>query len=325
MDHRARCLMLAASSICALAICPWLGAADVSPADVFGGGDGLGARIFWTLRVPRTMLAWCTGATFGVCGAAFQALFRNPLAEPSLLGISSGAALGAAASIRFGLASGSLAAFSMPACAFVGAICATAIITAFARASRSPSDASLLLAGVALGAICSSVIMIFQYTGGATETFRLISWTMGGVGAVGASDALYGAAPMAIALLAAAASSRELDIMTFGDEIAASRGVSPEKTRRALFVMMSLAVAAIVSKCGPIGFVGLIAPHVARAISGPRHLPLTFASAVVGGTLLLVCDTVARTVWTPIDLPVGIIISALGAPFFLWLLSARRG
>ena len=318
---------------------PWFGVRNMTPADVFGqlaaGTEeaSLEMRIFWQLRFPRALMAWCAGATFGICGMVFQALFRNPLAEPSLLGISSGAALGAAAAIRFGLVTWveSLGPFlpwlpaggAIPVYAFAGALLAVGIITSFARMARSTRDATLLLAGVAISALFSSVIMIFQYTGGAVETYRLIAWTMGGISVVGIAEGLRALPSLLISAFLALRFSTELDLITFGDEVAVTRGVALERLKRLLFVGVSLSLAIVVANCGPIGFLGLIAPHVARRLVGPRHLGLTFVTAAVGGTMLLICDTAARTVWAPADLPVGIIVSLLGAPFFIWLLFKR--
>lgn len=321
-----------ALSAAALVICPWVGAKLILPGDIFGeAASAFEQRIFWELRVPRVLLAWCAGATLGVCGALCQALFRNPLAEPSLLGVSSGASLGVAAAIRWGIAgsgtalSAALGPLALPLCAFVGASAALAIITAFARASRTTRDASLLLAGVAISSLFTSLIMIFQYTSTSTESYRLISWTLGGVSAIGIAEGLTALPPMLLSIAAAARCATELDLLTLGDDIASARGVASERVRRALFAVMAISVAAVVSKCGPIGSLGLIAPHAARRVLGPRHLPLSFASAAVGGAALAICDTASRTLWAPADLPVGIMVSALGAPFFLWLLfSATR-
>lgn len=305
---------------------PWLGVQVISPSSLFGGGASLDAKIFWQLRMPRVIMAWCAGAAFGVCGMVFQALFRNPLAEPSLLGISSGAALGAAAVIRFGIA-GFAGAIAIPTGAFVGSMMAVILISSFARMVRSSKDATLLLAGIAISSLFSSLIMIFQYTGGSVETYKLLSWTMGGINVVGPGEGMRAAPSLAVVLALALRYSTELDLITFGDEIAVTRGVELERTRRILFVGMSVSLAIVVANCGPIAFLGLIAPHVARGVVGPKHFRLAIVSAVVGGTALLTCDTAARTLWAPADLPVGIIISFLGAPFFLWLLvrPARQG
>lgn len=283
--------------------------------------DGLDARIFWTLRLPRAILGWCAGATLGVVGAVFQSTFRNRLADPSLLGVSSGAALGAAAAIRFGAAATSatlLGGVSLSAAAFVGALVVSGAISIFARRARS--GASVVLAGVAVSSVCSSLIMVFQFTSGASDTFKLVSWTMGGVYAIGTAEGLIALPAIIIALAYASARSTELDLITFGDEAASSRGVDTRSFRIGALVVMSIALAIVVSRCGPIGSLGLISPHAARRAVGHRHLPLAFASAAVGGAALVVCDTIARTIWSPLDIPVGIVISFVGAPFFLWLL-----
>jgi iron complex transport system permease protein len=255
---------------------------------------------------------------------AFQALFRNPLAEPSILGVSSGAAFGAAAAIRLGLGAGILGGFAVPASAFAGAIAAVIAILVFARMARGASGGSLLLAGVAISYMFLSTIMVFQYTGGAGESYKLLSWTMGGISVTGMREAFPGIPALVIAFFVSAMYSEELDIITFGDEIAVTKGVNLERARYALFGAMSLSVAIIVANCGPISFLGLIAPHVARRLVGSRHKLLCPCAAAVGGTALVICDTAARTLWAPSDLPVGIIISFLGAPFFLWLLFGKK-
>ncbi len=309
---------------------PWIGMQTISPAALLApDASPLELRIFWQLRLPRVLMAWCAGATFGLCGMVFQAVFRNPLAEPSLLGVSSGAALGAAAAIRFGGAGIATATLlgvgaAIPFCAFLGAMTAVAVISAFSRIARSTRDATLLLAGIAVSSIFTSLIMVFQYTGGEVESYKLLSWTMGGINVVGMGEGLRAVPALGLALALSLFFATELDLITFGDEIAATRGVALERTRRLLFAGMSLSVAIVVANCGPIAFLGLVAPHVARRLVGPRHFRLAFFSALTGGTALVLCDTAARTLWAPADLPVGIIISFLGAPFFLWLLFGPR-
>jgi iron complex transport system permease protein len=200
-----------------------------------------------------------------------------------------------------------------------------AIISAFARLVRGAKDATLLLAGVAISALFSSLIMVFQYTGGASETYKLLSWIMGGINAVGMGEGLRAVPSLVIAAALAMRYSTEMDLITFGDEIASSRGVELERTKWIMFVGISMSIAIVVANCGPVAFLGLIAPHVARRAAGPRHLGLVIPTAFVGGAALLICDTAARTLWAPADLPVGIVVSFLGAPFFLWLLFARSG
>jgi iron complex transport system permease protein len=313
-------LCIASAVVVALAA-PWFGVQGISPSDVASGG--VETRIFMQLRLPRVILAWCAGAVFGLCGMVLQALFRNPLAEPSLLGVSSGAAFGAASAIHLGLGAGLLGSVAVPACAFAGSLLAIAIITAFSRLAKSARDSSLLLAGVAISSLFSSLIMVFQYSSGAVETYRLLSWMMGGINVVGMREGLIALPSLGLSLFLSMFFATELDLVTFGDEIALTRGVELERMKRLLFAGMSLSVAIVVANCGPIGFLGLIAPHVARRLVGPRHRLLAPYTALVGGTALVVCDTAARTLWAPADIPVGIIISFLGAPFFLWLLFGR--
>ena len=307
-----------AVSLAALLVCPWLGVQNISPLDLIGESGALEAKIFWQLRVPRVLMAWCAGATFGICGMVFQAIFRNPLAEPSLLGISTGAALGAAIAIRLGLASSARIPLSVSA--FLGAMGSIMIISAFSKLVRSTKDATLLLAGVAISALFSSLIMVLQYSGGAAETYKILSWTMGGINVVGLKEGLHAIPSLLIVLALAAYYSTELDLIALGDDIASSRGVELARTKLVLFIGMSISIAIVVSNCGPVAFLGLIAPHVARNAAGPRHFWLTALTALIGATALLICDTAARTLWAPADLPVGIIVSFLGVPFFLWLL-----
>ena len=302
---------------------PWIGIERI-PLSALGDPGSLDAKIFWQLRVPRVLLAWCAGATFGICGMVFQALFRNPLAEPSLLGVSSGAALGAATVIRIGLGATVVGAFAIPMGAFLGAVMAIAVVCGLARLTRGTGDAALLLGGVAISSLFSSLIMIFQYTGGAVETYHLLSWTMGGIRVTGMGEGLRALPSLVVALGLGFFFAPELDLITCGDEIARTRGVRLETVRNALFAGTSLSVAIVVANCGPIAFIGLMAPHIARIAIGVSHRRLVLGTTLVGGTILLLCDTLARTVLAPADLPVGILISFLGAPFFLWLLFKRR-
>jgi len=318
---RRRFVLFLAVSFGALIICPWIGERNISPFELLYGGSFLEAQIFWQIRIPRAMMAWSAGAALGICGMVFQAMFRNPMAEPSLLGISSGAALGAAATIRFAPAA---AGFTLTTSAFFGAMLSTLIISTFARFVRGTKDATLLLAGVAISALFSSLIMVFQFTGGATESYRLLSWAMGGINAIGISEGLQVMPSLLIAGALAMYYSTELDLMALGDDMAASRGVELERTKRVLFIGLSMSIAVAVANTGPIAFLGLIAPHVARGAVGPRHFRLTVFTAIIGGSALLICDTVARTLWAPADIPVGIVVSFLGVPFFLWLLFINR-
>lgn len=300
-----------------LGAAPFLGA---SWLDFSGGGAAM--RIFMELRVPRVLLAWITGATLAVCGLIFQALFRNLLASPDMLGVSAGAAFGAVLYIRTGLAFSFFGLFSgLSASAFIGALAVTGAIRAAGEMRRGGmSEASLLLSGIAMNFLFGSLSMIVQYSGGYTDTFRMMRWTMGGVQAVGYSSVLAALPPLAVIFLIALSAAPELNLLAAGEAVAESRGVSVTRLRRRLFLAVSLAVGVSVAVCGPIGFVGLMVPHICRKLTGAGHRPLVFACALFGGAFLVICDTAARTLWSPAEVPVGVLTSCAGSLFFLWLL-----
>ncbi len=286
-------------SLVCLATAPFIGMQSLSLADI--ADEGSGGRILRELRIPRAILGWTTGATLSLCGMVFQALFRNSLASPDMLGVSTGAAFGAVVSIRYGL---SFTLFglisSLSVCSFLGA-----------------------MAGVAVSFLFSSLNMILQYGGGYVDTFRVMRWSMGGIQTVGFSSLGAAVPAMLLILFMAAAFSRELDLMVCGEEIAMSRGVQVERVRWLLFLAVSLSVGMNVAVCGPIGFVGLVAPHICRSLVGADHARLCVASLFFGGGFLVLCDTAARTLWAPAEIPVGVLTSCIGSAFFLWLLIGR--
>ena len=298
---------------------PFVGAHMLSPSDILGGGGS--ARILWDLRLPRVTLGWISGATLAVCGLIFQALFRNPLASPDMLGVSMGAAFGAVLYIRLGIAIsvfGVIQGISLAA--FGGAFLAIMALYAAGNIRRGGlSLSSLLLAGVALNFLFGSVNMIIQYSGGYTDTFRMMRWTMGGLQTVGFAPALASLPGLLIILLVGWLTGPQLDLFICG-ELAQSRGVSVAALRRLLFLTVSFVVGISVALCGPIGFVGLMCPHICRHISGGGHRELTVVCALFGGAFLVACDVASRTFWAPAELPVGIITSCLGSLFFLYLL-----
>lgn len=312
-------LLLSAAVVCAA---PFIGAHAVSPADIFGGAESAAAQILWELRLPRVLLGWLIGATLAVCGLIFQALFRNPLASPYMLGVSMGAAFGAVLYIRLGLA---LSLFGLiqgiSLAAFGGAFLAImALYLAGSLRRGGMSLASLLLAGVALNFLFGSLNMIIQYSGGYTDTFRMMRWTMGGLQTVGFASSLASLPGLLLILLIGWLTGPQLDLFVCGEEMAASRGVSVNGLRKLLFLSVSLVVGVSVALSGPIGFVGLMCPHICRRITGSAHRELTVACALFGGAFLVICDTAARLLWSPAEIPVGIITSCLGSIFFLWLL-----
>lgn len=310
--------LLFALTVAMIALAPFIGGTQLD----FDGADGAARQIFMELRVPRVLLAWITGATLSVCGLIFQALFRNSLASPDMLGVSGGAAFGAVLYIRSGFVFTLFGLFSgLSAAAFAGALLATAAIYMAGAARRGGmSEAQLLLSGIAISFLFSSLTMIIQYSGGYTDTFRMMRWTMGGVQAVGYSPVLTTLPPLVLIFLMALAASSELNLLAAGEDVAESRGVSVAKLRARLFLAVSLAVGVSVAVCGPIGFVGLMVPHICRKLAGAGHRRLVFACALFGGALLVICDTAARTLWSPAEVPVGVLTSCVGSVFFLWLL-----
>ncbi len=313
-------LMFSAASLLAA---PFFGAQTLAPADLFGGTADGAARILLELRIPRVLLGWTTGATLAVCGLIFQALFRNPLASPDMLGVSAGAAFGAVCYIRMGFAFTALGGLfsGISAAAFLGALAAVGALYGGAEMKRGGyAPAALLLAGVALNFLFAGMNMILQYGGGFTDSFRMMRWTMGGLQTVGYTAAAAALPGLSVILPAGWAAGPQLDLLVCGEDIAQGRGVSILFLRRALFAAVSLAVGISVALCGPIGFVGLMCPHICRRLAGPSHRELSVLCALFGGGFLVLCDTAARTLWAPTELPVGVITSSLGALFFLWLL-----
>ncbi len=318
--------LLTAVSAAIVALAPFYGAEKI-PFSVFSSGaDDMLAKIFWELRVPRVLLGWITGATLAVCGMIFQALFRNDLASPDMLGISSGAAFGAVTYIRFGaefMLFGVLSGISLAA--FAGSLLATAAIYAAGSIKKHKmSSAALLLAGIAISYLLSSLNMIMQYSGSYVDSFRAVRWSMGGLETVGLSQVWSTLPALIFIVFAALFTAPELDLFVCGEKVAASRGVNVEKLQKLLFLAVSLVIAVNVSVCGPVGFIGLLAPHICRRFAGIAHRPLTIASMLFGGAFLVVCDTAARVAWSPSEVPVGILTAFTGSVFFLWLLVREK-
>ncbi len=292
---------------------PWRACLDVAGHEPAG-------RIFWLLRVPRVLAAFLAGAGLAAAGAAFQAVFRNPLATPYTLGVSGGAAFAVALVTRLGLAVALTGAPLASVAAFAGALLAVAVVWGLAGMRATLADSSLLLAGVAVSFFFSAMILFLQYTATLGDSFRVVRWLMGGLGAV---DFAAVAQLLPFVLVGSAvllARARELDLLSCGSDLAASRGVDVTATRKLVFVATSVMVGGVVASCGPIGFVGLMTPHICRLLLGGQHRRLLPASLLLGGAFLVACDTVARVVIAPAELPVGVLTAFLGGPFFLWLL-----
>ena len=312
------CLTFAAVAV--ILIGPFIGGGPVAfDALLRPGGSDAGAVLLWKLRMPRILTAFFAGAALSIAGAAFQAMFRNPLATPFTLGVSGAASLGTALYMRWGADTGVAGPGGILA-SFAGAAACVAAVYALAWGRGGVSNARLLLAGVAISFCCSSLIMFSHYASTATDAFRMMRHLMGSLSSSGWETVtiLLPVTPLGGLLLWALA--WELDLLAVGEDIAQSRGVPVEKVRHAIFLVTCALEAFVVALCGPIGFVGLMIPHCCRLWFGGGHRTLLPASLLLGGIFLSTCDTVARTVVAPSEMPVGVLTSLIGGVFFLWLL-----
>ena len=286
-----------------------------------GGGNETERAIILSLRFPRAILAGLVGAGLSVSGATFQALLRNPLADPYILGVSSGAAVGAIVAILLGLGTFS---FGLPLASFLGALLTVLMVFYFGRQDGKIHPNTLLLAGVIIGSFLSALIMFFISVSQKEELHTIIFWLMGDFSFSNARAILIIFPYILLGFFLLYLRSRQLNLILSGEEHAVQLGVDVEKLKLVSYLSASLITAASVSVCGLIGFVGLIIPHAVRLIFGPDHRLLIPASALVGASFLIASDTVARTLLAPTELPVGVITAAFGGPFFLYLLRTRK-
>lgn len=316
-------------SLCAALI---FGAEKLPLQVIFGQGSKFQNIILWKIRLPRCLLVLVTGLLLGGSGAVFQLFFRNPLAEPGIMGISSGATLGAV------IATVILAGRALPPalepvfkfispinlCAFLGALASGFFVTAlaFSRAGKA-SSIMLLLCGTALGTLYSSISSAILLTSN-KELHSIYTWILGSFNGRGWKELIFIALPSALSIIIAFAVSRPLDLLTCGEKTAASLGVEVDRLRIFVLICGALAVSSAVCAGGTIGFVGLIAPHIVRKITGPKSRTLIPYSMMFGAALLLISDTIARTAIAPGELPAGIITSILGVPFFISLCLTRK-
>ena len=283
--------------------------------------DNVDAQIFFLARLPRSLAAALVGGTLATAGVVFQALLRNPLATPYTLGISAGASLGAMLAITFGSLVAALPIGGIMGASLAGAGLAVAVVYALASARHSGlSTTVLLLAGVTMNAFFSALILFVQYLSDFTETFRALRWLMGDLDVAGYGPLAAALPFVVLALTGFAWLARPLNLLTLGADAAATRGVDVARTQRIAFFSGSIATGAAVSVGGPIGFVGIIVPHLVRLMVGPDPRAVLPLSAIGGALLLLLADTIARS----IGVPVGVITALIGAPFLLWLLHRAR-
>lgn len=295
-----------------------------------GEAAGRNGLVVLNIRVPRTLLVMMVGAALALSGAAMQGLFRNPLADPGLVGVSSGAALAAGATIVLGdlwLAPliGRLPFAALPLGAFFGGLTSTLLLYAIATRGGRTSIATMLLAGVALGALSGALSGFLSYLSDDRQLRDLSFWALGSFS--GASwTKVFAVAPIILPLLVAAPFlARGLDALALGEAEAFHLGLPVQRIKAAAILLVALAVGASVAAAGAIGFVGIVVPHLVRLTLGAHHGTLLPASALGGAILLLAADILARTIVAPAELPIGIVTAAMGAPFFLWLLLRREG
>ena len=278
--------------------------------------------ILWLIRLPRVLLGALVGAGLAAAGAALQGVFRNPLADPGLVGVASGASLGAVAAIVLGFTA--LVPGGLQLAAFVGGVAAAALVYALARYEGRTETVTLLLTGIAVTAITGAAIGLLLARADDAELRDVVFWSLGSLG--NATWPIVGAtAPfVAIGVAIACSRARELDLLALGEREAAHLGVNTERTRLAIVLGLALATGAAVAAAGVVAFVGLIVPHLVRLAAGPNHAIVVPASALAGAALVVLADVAARTVAAPVELPLGVITSLAGGPFFLWLLWRTR-
>jgi len=317
MTQSQRLLLLTLLSLSIVFLSPFLGIDHPVSAEIK-------QQIMFDIRIPRVIFAFVAGAGLALCGMVFQAMFNNPLATPFTLGVASGASLGAAIYVSLGLSFSLLGIDGTSFSAFLGALMAISIVYGISHFRQGFSTETLLLTGVAISFFFSSLILFTQYLSNVTDSFRILRWLMGELSIVGYQDLMQLLPFVTLCVAVIIWLSRELNLLMAGDDIALSRGVAVKQTRYLLFFITSLCVGAIVALCGPIGFIGMMVPHICRLIIGSDHRWLTPATLMFGGGFLVFCDTIARLIIAPAEIPVGVITTLLGGPFFLWLLIRIR-
>ena len=307
------------------------GAVSIAPGDVLaaigrallGQSGGLADTLIVSVRLPRVLLAALVGAALAGAGTLYQALFRNPLADPYILGVSSGAGLGAMIALTATTGAMAWRFGAVPLAAFAGALLTMLLVVRLASLGGRLEATSLLLAGVALSytlAALTSFVMVFARE----QMAAIVYWMMGGLSAASWPYLAMIAPMFALGIIVPLLSTRELNLMLLGDERAGHLGLSVERFKLVTLASASLLTAAAVAVSGLIGFVGLMTPHIVRLVLGPDHRRLLPASLLAGAIVLVLADLVARVILRPVEIPVGIVTAVLGGPFFIWLLVRGR-
>ena len=322
-------LVFGSAAVVVCCVAPLIGPTPINLRAVFDPAipfaDNVDAQIFFIARLPRALAGALVGAALATAGVVLQALLRNPLATPFTLGVSAGASLGAMLVIILGVPLSLAGIPAVPLASLVGSLSAVSVVYGLARfRARGLSTTVLLLAGVTLNSVFSAVIMFVQYLADYTQSFQAVRWLMGNLDVSSYAPIVWALPLLVAAFIAFAWLPRSLNLLTLGPESAAARGVDVLRAQRLAFFSASLATGAAVSLGGPIGFVGIIVPHVVRLLVGADHRVVLPAAAFLGAAFLVACDVAARTLMAPLELPVGVITAILGGPFFLWLLARKR-
>lgn len=296
------------------------GTYETSPLKSLFGGDELTKTIILQIRVPRILMATIAGGTLALCGGALQALFRNPLASPFTLGISGGASFGALLAIRSGLAAGFLGFSMVSVSAFIFALLTMIFVYSVSRVGGVVATGRLLLAGVVTNFLYSAMVLFVQFFSNFTESLQSMRWIMGSLDIVG-YETVWKTLPFVVpGCLIILSITKDMNLFGLGDDVASSLGVNVRNMEKKIYFATSLASSAVIAVTGPIGFVGLIIPHILRMILGSDNRVIIPCSFLLGACFLTVADTVSRTVLSPVEIPAGIITASIGGLFFLWLM-----
>ena len=339
MSRFARGAVLSASLaivlIAAIILSSVTGQLPVAPSEVIGSllravgiqnswapSDQIVEATLWVVRFPRIVMGLAVGAALAVAGAVMQAIFGNPLAEPGVVGVSSGAALGASAAIVFGITA--LGSWSIALFAFAGGLLATLLVYFVSRANGRTEVVTLLLTGIAINAFAGAGLAFLLFVGDTASREQVVFWQLGSLNGSLWNEVLIVAVVTVAGLVAALLLSRRYDLLALGERNARHLGVNVEALRIGSIILVALLTGVAVAFCGIIAFVGLVIPHLIRMIIGPGHRYLILASAVGGGALLTLADLLARTIVSGADLPIGMLTSLIGGPFFFYLLYRQR-
>ncbi len=326
--------ILAVALLVSCVVAAGSGAYDISPAEVLGSilhrmglgigpvPAGLGDDVLWEIRFPRIVLAVLVGAALGTSGAAMQGSFSNPLAEPGVIGVSSGAATGAVAQIVLGFTIGGT--WSVVIAAFLGGLATVFLVYFASRADGKTEVVTLVLTGIAVNALMGALIGLMMFYSDDAELRSITFWTLGSMAQATWSKVAV-IAPIAITgMLLANVFARQLDLLSLGERSARHLGVNVERLRMLSLAIVALLAASAVAVAGIIQFVGLVIPHLVRMAAGPGHRTLMPASALAGATILVVADLFARTIAAPSEVPLGVLTALVGSPFFFWQLRKAR-